>query len=116
MEQTIRQLQQPNNNMITYQQTILHYQMQIRRMTDENTRLAHQLHIYSIMPASINELKQQQIILNEQLRQITMRNNHLEKEISDGQQASKQAAEIYQKGSPSSIAINSIFSLFIFSR
>ena len=97
MEQTIRQLQQPNNNMITYQQTILHYQMQIQRMTDDNARLAHQLHAYSLMPASINQLKQQQIILSEQLRQITARNNHLEKEIADGQQASRQAAEIYQK-------------------
>jgi hypothetical protein len=97
MEQTIRQLQQPNNNMITYQQAILHYQMQIQRMTDENARLAHQIHAYSLMPASINQLKQQQMILSEQLRQITTRNNHLEKEISDGQQASKQAGEIYQK-------------------
>jgi len=99
MDNTIRQLQQqPNNNMLSYQQTILSYQMQIRRVTDENARLAHQLHAYSIMPASINELKQQQIILNEQLRQIIIKNNNLEKEIADGERATKHAAEIYKKG------------------
>ncbi len=97
MDTTIRQLQQ-SNNMIPYQQTILSYHMQIRRLTDENARLAHQLHVYSTMPVSINELKQQQIILNEQLRQITMKNSSLEKEIDDGERASKHAAEIYKKG------------------
>jgi hypothetical protein len=98
MDTTIRQLQQPNNNMLPYQQTILSYQMQIRRVTDENARLVHQLHAFSIMPASINELKQQQHILNEQLRQLTFRNNTLEQEVSDGDRASKHAAEIYKKG------------------
>jgi SMC interacting uncharacterized protein involved in chromosome segregation len=98
MDNTIRQLQQPNNNMLPYQQTILSYQMQIRRVTDENARLVHQLHAYSIMPASINELKQQQIILNEQLRQIMFKNSNLEKEIADGERATKHAAEIYKKG------------------
>jgi septal ring factor EnvC (AmiA/AmiB activator) len=98
MDNTIRQLQQSNNNnMIPYQQTILHYQMQMRQLTDENNRLMQQLHVYSTMPASINELKQQHNILNEQLRQITMRNSYLEKEIADGQQATKHAAEIYKK-------------------
>jgi hypothetical protein len=98
MDNTIRQLQQPNNNMVPYQQTILTYQMQLRRLTDENARLAHQLHAYSMMPASINELKQQQHILNEQMRQLTIRNSALEKEVADGERASKHAAEIYKKG------------------
>ncbi|CAF3816364.1 unnamed protein product [Adineta steineri] len=97
MDNTIRQLQQPNNNMIPYQQTILSYQMQLRRVTDENAHLAHQLHAYSMMPGSINELKQQQQILDEQLRQLTMRNSTLEKEVADGDRASKHAAEIYKK-------------------
>lgn len=98
LDVAIRQLQQPNPNIPSYQQTILHYQMHIKRLTDDNTRLVHQLHAYSIMPASINELKQQHVILNEQLRQINMRNNNLEKEISDGERARRQQAEIYQKG------------------
>ena len=99
MSNTIRQLQQPNNNNLApYQQTILHYQMQIKRITDDNAYLVHQLHAYSVMPASINELKQQQIILNEQLRQLTIRNSNLEKEIADGQRATKHAADIYRKG------------------
>ncbi len=98
MDSTIRQLQQPNNNMLPYQQTILSYQMQIRRLTDDNARLVHQLRACSIMPATINELKQRQIILNEQLKQITIRNNNLEKEIADGERASKNAAEIYKRG------------------
>jgi uncharacterized protein YoxC len=97
MDNSLRQLQQPNNHIAPYQQTILHYQMQIRRVTDENARLAHQLHAYSTMPASIHELKQQQNILNEQLTQLTIKNNNFEKEISDGQRASKHAAEIYKK-------------------
>ena len=46
----------------------------------------------------INELRQQQHILDEQLRQITMRNGSLEKEIADGERARKNAAEIYKKG------------------
>jgi len=96
MDSTIRQLQQPNNNMLPYQQTILSYQMQIRRLTDDNARLVHQLRACSIMPATINELKQQQIILNEQLKQITIRNTNLEKEIADGERATKHAAEIYK--------------------
>lgn len=98
LDTTIRQLQQPNPNIPSYQQTILQYQMHTKRLTDENARLVHQLHTYSIMPASINELKQQYYILSEQLRQITMRNSHLEQEIIDAEQAKKQAAEIYYKG------------------
>ncbi len=98
MDQTIRQLQQSNHQMVPYQQTILSYQMQIRRQTDENARLVHQLHAYSIMPASINELKQQQMILNEQLRQLAIKNSNLEHEIADGERASKHAAQIYKKG------------------
>ncbi|CAF1212401.1 unnamed protein product [Adineta ricciae] len=97
MENTVRQLQQPNNSLIPYQQTIHSYQMQLRRLTDDNTRLAHQLHAYSMMPGSINELKQQQQILQEQLQQLTQRNSALEQEIADGQLASKHAAEIYKK-------------------
>lgn len=98
MDNTIRQLQQSNNNMIPYQQTILTYQMQIKRITDDNARLIHQLHAYSLMPATINELKQQQVILNDQLRQLTIRNSNLEQEIADGERATKHAAEIYKKG------------------
>ncbi|CAF4165620.1 unnamed protein product [Rotaria magnacalcarata] len=83
--------------MAPYQQTIVSYQMQLRGLTDENARLLHQLHVYSMMPNSINELKQQQNILDEQLRQISNRNSSLEKEISDGERARKHAAEIYKK-------------------
>ncbi|UJR30157.1 hypothetical protein I4U23_017697 [Adineta vaga] len=97
MDNAIRQLQQPNNTLIPYQQTIHSYQIQLRRLTDDNARLAHQLHACSMMPGSINELKQQQQILNEQLQQLTMRNSTLEKEVSDGDRASKHAAEIYRK-------------------
>lgn len=111
LDATIRQLQQPDPNIPTYQQTILHYQMHIKRITDENSRLIHQLHTYSIMPASINELKQQQFILNEQLQEITMRNNHLQKEIIDAERARKQAADIYHKGKSILEKQNHLFSL-----
>ncbi|CAF3748739.1 unnamed protein product [Rotaria magnacalcarata] len=97
MTNTIKHFQQPNENMAPYQQTIVSYQMQLRGLTDENARLLHQLHVYSMMPNSINELKQQQNILDEQLRQISNRNSSLEKEISDGERARKHAAEIYKK-------------------
>ncbi|CAF2878724.1 unnamed protein product [Rotaria sp. Silwood2] len=97
MNNIIKHLQQSNHNMIPYQQTILSYQMQLKRLTDENTRLAHQLHTYAMMPGTINELKQQQHILDEQLAQINVRNSSLEKEIADGERARKHAAEIYKK-------------------
>ncbi|CAF0938633.1 unnamed protein product [Rotaria sordida] len=97
MNNAIKHLQQTNHNMAPYQQTILSYQMQLKRLTDENTHLAHQLHTYAMMPGTINELKQQQHILDEQLRQISIRNSSLEKEIADGERARKHAAEIYQK-------------------
>lgn len=84
--------------MLPYQQAILSYQMQIKRVQDDNARLAHQLHAYSVMPTSINEFKQQEVILNEQLRHLTTRNSNLEQEIADGEQAGKHAAEIYKKG------------------
>jgi SMC interacting uncharacterized protein involved in chromosome segregation len=99
MENTIRQFQQQQpNNMVQYQQMILPYQMQLQRLADENTRLQHQLHAYSMMPATINELKQQQHILNEQIRQMSIRNSALENEVADSERASKHAAEIYKKG------------------
>ncbi|CAF3529601.1 unnamed protein product [Rotaria socialis] len=97
MTNTIKHFQQPNENMAPYQQRIVSHQMQLRRLADENARLLHQLHTYSMMPNSINELKQQQNILDEQLRQISNRNSSLEKEISDGERARKHAAEIYKK-------------------
>ncbi|CAF1476375.1 unnamed protein product [Rotaria sp. Silwood1] len=97
MDNTIKHLQQSNQNMAPYQQTILSYQMQLKRLTDENTHLAHQLHTYAMMPGTINELKQQQHVLDEQLRQINLRNSTLEKEIADGERARKHAAEIYKK-------------------
>jgi SMC interacting uncharacterized protein involved in chromosome segregation len=101
MENAIRQLQQQQqqpNNMFQYQQIVLSYQVQLRRLADENARLQHQLHAYSMLPAALNELKQQQHILNEQMRQLTIRNSALEKEVADGERASKHAAEIYKKG------------------
>ncbi|CAF4050999.1 unnamed protein product, partial [Adineta steineri] len=98
MENTIRQLQQQQpQNMVQYQQMILPYQMQLQRLADENTRLQHQLHAYSMLPASINELKQQQHILTEKIRQMTIRNSALENEVADSERASKHAAEIYKK-------------------
>ncbi|CAF3454790.1 unnamed protein product [Rotaria sp. Silwood1] len=101
MENTIRQLQQQQqqqpNNILQYEQMIYPYQMQLRRIADENARLQHQLHAYSMMPATINELKQQQHILNEQLRQMTIRNSALENEAAESERASKHAAEIYKK-------------------
>jgi len=99
MENAIRQLQQQQpTNMIQYQQIVLPYQMQLQRLADENTRLQHQLHAYSMMPATINELKQQQHILNEKIRQMSIRNSALENEVADSERASKHAAEIYKKG------------------
>jgi len=102
MENTIRQLQQQQQhqptNMMQYQQMILPFQIQLRRLADENARLQHQLHAYSMMPATLNELKQQQHILNEQIRQMTIKNSALENEVADSERASKHAAEIYKKG------------------
>jgi hypothetical protein len=64
--------------------------------------LLHQLHTFAMMPGSINELKQQEQVLTEQIRQMNMRNSCLEQEIADGERASKQAAGIYQKGTSDS--------------
>ncbi|CAF3393306.1 unnamed protein product [Rotaria socialis] len=101
LENTIRQFQQQQhqqpNNMAQYEQMILPYQIQFRRLADENAHLQHQLHAYSMLPATINELKQQQHILNEQLRQLTIRNSALENEAAESERASKRAAEIYKK-------------------
>ena len=97
LENTLRQIQQPNPHLTQYQQTISQYQMEIHRLTDENAQLVHQLHIYSMMPMTINECKQQQIVFNEQIKQLTARNHTLEQEIADGERATKQAAEIYKK-------------------
>ena len=103
MENTIRQLlqqqqQQQPNSMIQYQQMILPYQMHLRRLADENARLQHQLHAYSMMPVTLNELKQQQLVLSEQIRQLTIRNGALENEAAESERASKTAADIYKKG------------------
>ncbi|CAF2118028.1 unnamed protein product [Rotaria magnacalcarata] len=101
LENIIRQFQQQQqqqpNNIAQYEQIILPYQIQLRRLADENARLQHQLHAYSMLPATINELKQQQHILNEQLRQLTIRNSALENEAAESERASKHAAEIYKK-------------------
>lgn len=99
MENTIRQLhQQQPNNTIQYDQMLVTYQIQLRRLAEENSRLQHQLHAYSLMPATMNELKQQQHMLNEQIRQMTIRNSALENEAAESERASKHAAEIYKKG------------------
>jgi len=100
MENTIRQLQQQHQptNIIQYQQMILHFQMQIRRLGDENLRLQQQLHAYSPLPATLVDLKQQQHVLNEQIRQMSIRNSALESGVADSERASKHAAEIYKKG------------------
>jgi len=101
MENTIRQLQQQQHqptNIIQYQQMILHFQMQLRRLADENVRLQQQLHAYSPLPATLVDLKQQQHVLNEQIRQMTIRNSALESGVADSERASKHAAEIYKKG------------------
>ena len=99
MENTIRQLvhQQPHT-MAQYQQIILPYQMNLRRLADENTRLQHQLNAYAMMPATLNELRQQQLVLNEQIRQMNLRNSALENEVAETERASKHAAEVYKKG------------------
>lgn len=103
MENTIRQIQQQQqqqqpNNMVQLQQMILQFQMQIRRLADENARLQHQLHGYTMLCPQLNELKQQQQILNEQIRQMTIRNSALENEVAESERGSKHAAEIYKKG------------------
>ena len=101
MDHTIRQLQQQQSQTpspVQYQHMILSYQAQIRRFADENARLQYQLNAYSMMPATINELKQQHQLLGEQLRQIQIRNSALENEAAESERASKHAAEIYKKG------------------
>jgi hypothetical protein len=98
MENTIRQIQQQPTSMVQYQQMILPYQMQLRRLADENARLQHQLHAYSMMPVTLNELRQQQHVLNEQIRQMTIKTSALENEVAESERASKHAAEIYKKG------------------
>ena len=99
MENVIRQFQQQQpNNLAQYQQMTLHFQMQLRRLADENARLQHQLHAYAMMPATLNELKQQQHVYNEQIRQMTIRNSALEHEVAESEKASQRAAEIYKKG------------------
>ncbi|CAF1167791.1 unnamed protein product [Adineta ricciae] len=97
MENTIRQLQQQPTNVVQYQQMILSYQMQIQRLADENARLQQQLHAYSMLPAAINDMKQQQHILTEKIRQMTIKNTALQNEVAENERASKHAAEIYKK-------------------
>ncbi len=118
MENAIRQLQQQQqqqqpNNMFQYQQMVLSYQVQLRRLADENARLQHQLHAYSMMPAALNELKQQQHILNEQIRQMEIKNNALENQAAESERASKHAAEIYKKGEEVFHLSNTSFSFFL---
>ena len=100
MENTIRQLQQQvmPNAMFNYQQMILPYQLNLRRLAEENLRLQHQLNAYAMMPATLNELKQQEQGLHEQIRQMSIRTNALENEVAESERASKHAAEIYKKG------------------
>lgn len=101
MDHTIRQLQQQQQTIPSipqYQQMIMQHQMQLRRMADENARLQHQLHSYAMLPASINEVRQQHQILGEQFRQLSLRNAALENEAAESERASKHAAEIYKKG------------------
>ena len=101
LDHTIRQMQQqqqPTHSVPQFQQMFLQFQMQLRRMADENGRLQQQLQAYAMLPASINELKQQHLILSEQLRQLSLRNSALENEAVESERASKHAAEIYKKG------------------
>ena len=114
MDHTIRQLQQQQQTIPSipqYQQMIMQHQMQLRRMADENARLQHQLHSYAMLPASINELRQQHQILGEQFRQLSLRNGALENEAAESERASKHAAEIYKKGRFCSSAFILILSL-----
>lgn len=98
LDQTVRQLQQQGTpNLVQYQQAILSYQIQWRQLYDENVRLKHQLNAYSMMPTTLNECKQQNQMLTEQLRQLTVRNSALENEAAESERASKHAAEIYKK-------------------
>lgn len=103
LDQTIRQLQQQQQqqggpNYAQYHQMIVSYQIQLRQLAEENARLRHQLSAYMMMPTTLNELKQQNQTLTEQLRQLTVRNSALENEAKESEQASKHAAEIYKKG------------------
>ena len=107
MENTIRQFQQQHqqppppamsNAMFHQQQMILGFQINLRRLVDENHRLQHQLNAYAMMPATLNELKQQEQVLQEQIRQMSIRTTALENEVAKSEQASKHAAEIYKKG------------------
>jgi len=99
LDQTVRQFQQQQGqpNLVQYQQAFVSYQMQLKQLVDENVRLRHQLHAYSMMPTTLNELKQQHQHLSEQLRQLTVRNSALENEAAESERASKHAAEIYKK-------------------
>lgn len=101
MENTIRQLQQQQpmpNAMFNYQQMIVNYQVHLRRLAQENHRLQHQLNGYAMVPAALNELKQQEQGLHEQIRQMSIRTVALENEVAESERASKHAAEIYKKG------------------
>ena len=61
MEHSIQHLQsqQPNGIQVQYQQTVTSYQIELKRLSDENNQVMHQLHLYSMMPTTMNELKQQ---------------------------------------------------------
>lgn len=100
METTIRQLQQQvmPNAMFNYQQMLLPYQLNLRRLAEENLRLQHQLNAYAMLPATLNELKQQEQGLHEQIRQMSIRTNALENEVGESERASRRAAEVYKKG------------------
>ena len=103
LDQTMRQLQQqqqqqPSPGVIQFQQTVHSYQIQSKRLAEENSQLVHQLNACGMMPNTLNDLKQQQQVLLEQIRQMELKNATLDQEISDGERASKNAAEIYKKG------------------
>lgn len=117
LDQTVRQYQQQQGqpNLVQYQQAFVSYQMQLKQLADENLRLRHQLNAYSMMGATLNELKQQHQHLSEQLRQLTVRNSALENEAAESERASKHAAEIYKKGLQKKTFVLSLMFSFRFS-
>lgn len=91
--------QRSNNVENQYKTAIYSYQNEIQRLTDEQKQNLHQLQLYSMMPNSFNELKQQQNVLLEQVRHFVDRNALLEKKIAENRLATRHAQEIYQLGS-----------------
>ena len=106
MEKLIRQLQQQSQSFVHYQQAIVQHRMQLARLMDENARLKHQLQACPALVHSLNELKQQHDILNEELDKLSVRNSALENEAVDSERASKHAAEVYKKGDSKHLAVS----------